>query len=209
MTSASSGSSTTSSACSSIRALLLSRRRMEGQPHPRRRRSRVDHAAVQHSRSAIPRDGPQSNPARFNAEEWVALAKAAGMKYLVITAKHHDGFAMYHSQVSPYNIVDWTPFKRDPVKELSDACRKPASASASTTRIVRIGMIPMAMAITGTTTARKRISIATWKKNPNLSYASSSPTTDLWDWSGLTAAWIHRSTPASSSKWCASCNPGA
>jgi alpha-L-fucosidase len=63
------------------------------------------------------------NPIHFNAEEWVALAKATGMKYLAITAKHHDGFAMYHSQVSKYNIVDWTPFKRDPVKELSEACR--------------------------------------------------------------------------------------
>jgi alpha-L-fucosidase len=46
------------------------------------------------------------------------------MKYLVITAKHHDGFAMYRSAVSPYNIVDWTPFHRDPLKELSDACRE-------------------------------------------------------------------------------------
>ena len=52
---------------------------------------------------------------RFNAEEWVALAKAAGMKYLVVTAKHHDGFAMYHSRISRYNIFDWTSFKRDPV----------------------------------------------------------------------------------------------
>jgi alpha-L-fucosidase len=64
------------------------------------------------------------NPTYFDAEKWVALAKAAGMKYLTITAKHHDGFAMYHSRVSDYNIVDWTPFKRDPVKELSEACRK-------------------------------------------------------------------------------------
>jgi alpha-L-fucosidase len=66
----------------------------------------------------------QLNPVNFNAEVWVDLAKATGMKYLVITAKHHDGFAMYHSQVSPYNIVDWTSFKRDPLKELSEACRK-------------------------------------------------------------------------------------
>jgi alpha-L-fucosidase len=63
------------------------------------------------------------DPVRFDAEKWVALAKAAGMKYLTITAKHHDGFAMFHSRVSEYNIVDWTPFKRDPVKELSEACR--------------------------------------------------------------------------------------
>ena len=64
------------------------------------------------------------NPTRFNAEECVALAKAAGMKYLVVTAKHHDGFAMYQSKVSKYNIVDWTPFKRDIVKELADACKR-------------------------------------------------------------------------------------
>lgn len=64
------------------------------------------------------------NPVRFNAEQYVALAKATGMKYLVVTAKHHDGFAMYRSHVSGYNIFDWTPFKRDPVQELSAACRK-------------------------------------------------------------------------------------
>jgi len=64
------------------------------------------------------------NPIHFNAEQWVSLAKTTGMKYLVITAKHHDGFAMYRSHVSQYNIVDWTPFKRDPVKELSEACAK-------------------------------------------------------------------------------------
>jgi alpha-L-fucosidase len=62
------------------------------------------------------------NPVRFDAHEWVRLAKAAGMKYIVITAKHHDGFAMYKSKVTSYNIVDWTPFKRDPLKELSEAC---------------------------------------------------------------------------------------
>jgi alpha-L-fucosidase len=62
------------------------------------------------------------NPVKFNAKEWVRLAKNAGMKYIVITAKHHDGFAMYQSKVSKYNIVDWTPFKRDPLKELSLAC---------------------------------------------------------------------------------------
>ena len=66
----------------------------------------------------------QFNPEKFNAEQWVSLAKHAGMKYLVITAKHHDGFAMYHSKVSPYNIVDHTDFKRDPIKELADECAK-------------------------------------------------------------------------------------
>jgi len=62
------------------------------------------------------------NPAQFNAREWVALAKNAGMKYLIITAKHHDGFAMFDSKVSGYNIVDYTKFGRDPLKELSEAC---------------------------------------------------------------------------------------
>lgn len=64
------------------------------------------------------------NPVKFDAEAWVKLIKAAGMKYLVITAKHHDGFAMYKSAVSPYNIVDATPFGRDPMKELKEACDK-------------------------------------------------------------------------------------
>ena len=66
----------------------------------------------------------QFNPDKFNAEEWVQLAKNTGMKYIVITAKHHDGFAMYHSKVSDYNIIDFTPFKRDPMKELGNACQK-------------------------------------------------------------------------------------
>jgi alpha-L-fucosidase len=62
------------------------------------------------------------NPVKFNAREWVALAKKAGMKYIIITSKHHDGFAMFDSKVSDYNIVDYTPFRRDPLKELSEAC---------------------------------------------------------------------------------------
>jgi alpha-L-fucosidase len=64
------------------------------------------------------------NPVKFNADEWVRMAKDAGMKYIVITSKHHDGFAMFHSQVNPYNIVDATPFDRDPLKELAEACKK-------------------------------------------------------------------------------------
>ncbi len=64
------------------------------------------------------------NPTKFNADDWVALAKKAGMKYMVITSKHHDGFAMYHSEVIPFNIYDATPFKRDPLKELAAACDK-------------------------------------------------------------------------------------
>ena len=66
----------------------------------------------------------QFNPVKFNADEWVRLAKDAGMKYIVITSKHHDGFAMFHSKASPYNIVDATPFKRDILKELADACAR-------------------------------------------------------------------------------------
>jgi alpha-L-fucosidase len=66
----------------------------------------------------------QFNPVKFNADEWVAVAKNAGMKYIVITAKHHDGFAMYGSKVSKYNIVDATPFHRDPMKELAAAVQK-------------------------------------------------------------------------------------
>jgi len=66
----------------------------------------------------------QFNPAQFNAEAWVQMAQAAGMKYIVITAKHHDGFAMYHSLVTPYNIYDATPFHRDPIRELAEACAR-------------------------------------------------------------------------------------
>ena len=61
----------------------------------------------------------QFNPVKFDAREWVALAKDAGMNYLVITAKHHDGFCMYDSKLTDYDIVDATPFKRDPLKELA------------------------------------------------------------------------------------------
>ena len=66
----------------------------------------------------------QFNPVKFDADAWAQLAQDAGMKYMVITSKHHDGFAMYHSRVSKYNIVDATPFKRDPLKELAAACAR-------------------------------------------------------------------------------------
>lgn len=64
------------------------------------------------------------NPTLFSAEEWVLAAKNAGMKYIVFTTKHHDGFAMYNSANNDYNIVEKTPFKRDPIKELAAACKK-------------------------------------------------------------------------------------
>lgn len=66
----------------------------------------------------------QWNPTEFNADKWVQLAQDAGMKYMVITSKHHDGFAMFDSKVSSYNVVAATPFKRDVLKELAAACRK-------------------------------------------------------------------------------------
>ena len=66
----------------------------------------------------------QFNPVQFDADAWVQMAADAGMKYIVITSKHHDGFAMYHSQVSPYNVYDATPFHRDPLKELAEACAR-------------------------------------------------------------------------------------
>ncbi|WP_256009929.1 alpha-L-fucosidase [Desertivirga xinjiangensis] len=64
------------------------------------------------------------NPVQFDADEWVKRAKDAGMKYVVFTSKHHDGYAMYDSKTSDYNIVKTTAFKRDPIKELAAACKK-------------------------------------------------------------------------------------
>jgi alpha-L-fucosidase len=66
----------------------------------------------------------QFNPTQFDAAEWVALAKAAGMRYITITSKHHDGFAMFDSKVSDYDIVDRTPYKKDVLKALADECRR-------------------------------------------------------------------------------------
>jgi len=81
------------------------------------------------NKAAVPVDdyatlAGQFNPTHFGPDAWVALARAAGMKYMVITTKHHDGFAMFQSSVSPFNIVAATPFKRDPLKELAAACAK-------------------------------------------------------------------------------------
>lgn len=64
------------------------------------------------------------NPVGFSAHDIVALARSSGMKYIVITAKHHDGFAMFDSRANAFNIVAATPFKRDPLRELADECRK-------------------------------------------------------------------------------------
>ena len=63
------------------------------------------------------------NPEKFNADEWVAVAKSAGMKYIVLTTKHHDGFCLWDTKETDYNIMN-TPFGRDVTKELADACRR-------------------------------------------------------------------------------------
>src|SRR5512144_783323 len=64
----------------------------------------------------------QFNPVKFDANEWVRLAKEAGMKYIVITSKHHDGFGMFRSDLTDWCIKS-TPFQRDPLKELAEACK--------------------------------------------------------------------------------------
>ena len=67
---------------------------------------------------------PQFNPVKFNARDWVALAKQAGMKYMVFTAKHHDGFCMWNTALTDFSIVKATMFRRDPVKELPEECKR-------------------------------------------------------------------------------------
>jgi alpha-L-fucosidase len=64
------------------------------------------------------------NPTEFDPAEWVSLVKAAGMRYITITSKHHDGFAMFDSKVSDWDIVDRTPYKKDVLKLLADECHR-------------------------------------------------------------------------------------
>ena len=64
------------------------------------------------------------DPQKFDAKAWVALAKSAGMKYITITSRHHDGFAMFDSKVSDWNIVQRTPYAKDPLKMLADECHR-------------------------------------------------------------------------------------
>ncbi len=83
---------------------------------------------IQHS-SRIPYQAYEQmaasfNPVKFDAEQYVRTAKDAGMKYIVITAKHHDGFCMWDSKLTKYNIVRWTKYKRDVIRELASECRK-------------------------------------------------------------------------------------
>ena len=63
-------------------------------------------------------------PASFNAEEWVSAIKDAGAKYICFTTRHHDGFSMFNSGVTGYDIMDASPFRRDIVKELADECHR-------------------------------------------------------------------------------------
>ncbi|MDO5971922.1 alpha-L-fucosidase [Flavivirga aquimarina] len=64
------------------------------------------------------------NPEDFDAEEWVQIAKSAGMKYITITSRHHDSFSMFDTKATDYDIIDATRFDRDPLKELAEACKK-------------------------------------------------------------------------------------
>jgi alpha-L-fucosidase len=64
------------------------------------------------------------NPVKYDAEEWVRIAKDAGMKYIIITSKHHDGFAIFDSKISQYDIVDAAPYGRDALKALAEAARR-------------------------------------------------------------------------------------
>ena len=64
---------------------------------------------------------PQFNPTRFDADTWVRTAAEAGQKYIIITSRHHDGFSMYDTALSDYKVTN-TPFRRDPLRELAEAC---------------------------------------------------------------------------------------
>ncbi len=109
------------------------------------------------------------DPEKFDAKTWVSLAKAAGMKYITITSRHHDGFAMFDSKLSDWNIVQRTPYKKDPLKMLADECHGRASSCSSIIRS-STGTIPITIpaarriGTTGapTTATSTPISIPTW-----------------------------------------------
>jgi alpha-L-fucosidase len=92
-------------------------------------KSETDHAEWILTTAQIPvaeyeKFATRFNPVKFNPETWVKAAKDAGMKYIVITSKHHDGFCLFDSQQTDYDVMDATPFKRDIMTELADECRK-------------------------------------------------------------------------------------
>ena len=64
------------------------------------------------------------NPVKYDPQTWVRLAKEAGMKYMVITTKHHDGFALFDSKVTDWDVVDATPWGKDLIAPLADACHQ-------------------------------------------------------------------------------------
>ncbi len=66
---------------------------------------------------------PRFNPTNFDADAWVKLAKDAGVRYITVTSKHHDGFCMFDSKLTDYDVVDATPYRADPLKALAEACR--------------------------------------------------------------------------------------
>lgn len=84
----------------------------------------MDTGKIPHSESEYERLAQAFNLVLFDAGEWADIAVSAGMKYMVVTAKHHDGFAMYRSAADPYNVYDATPFHRDIIGELAAACRE-------------------------------------------------------------------------------------
>lgn len=98
-----------------VHAGLWEGREVPGHPEWLMHRARVSVAEYE-------KLAPRFDPVRYDAKDWVDLARRAGAKYIVITSKHHDGFAMFDSPSSDYDIVDATPFGRDPIKELADAC---------------------------------------------------------------------------------------
>ncbi len=91
-------------------------------------KGRTDHAEWIMETAHIPVDQYEKfrdrfNPVKFNADQWVAIAKSAGCKYIVITSKHHDGFCLFDSKHTDYDVMS-TPFRRDIMKELAEACRR-------------------------------------------------------------------------------------
>ena len=94
----------------------------KGEPIPYYAEQIMNHARI--STEEYEAIALQFNPTEWNADSVVLLAKAAGMKYIVFTTKHHDGFCMFKTSTTDYNIVDYTPFGRDVVKELAEACQR-------------------------------------------------------------------------------------
>ena len=84
----------------------------------------------------------QFDPVKFNADEWVGVAKEAGMKYIVLTSKHHDGFCLWNTRQTDYNIMN-SPFGRDVVKELSRGLPKTGDCFWHILFYLRLGIIPI------------------------------------------------------------------